>query len=70
MRRRRIRQTEVDFLCLAVFGQRALPDDMAERIALAREGASAIAEAFQRHPELRGVDADEGSSARLEAVVA
>ena len=70
MRRRRIRQTEIDFLCLAVFGQRALPDDMAERIALAREGADAIADAFRRHPELRGVDAKEGSPAGLEAVVA
>ena len=35
--RRRIRQIDVDFLCLAVFGQRALPDDMACRIAEFRD---------------------------------
>jgi hypothetical protein len=47
MRRRyraRIRQVDVDFLCLAVFGQRALPDDMAERIALRREFARGLAD--------------------------
>lgn len=42
MRRRqkhrpRIRQRDVDFLCLAVFGERALPDDMACRIREFRE---------------------------------
>lgn len=39
---RRIRQVDVDFLCLAIFGQRALPDDMAVRIALRRDLAHAI----------------------------
>ena len=51
MRRRRhrhpIRQLDIDFLCLAVFGQRALPDDMAERIAGRRELALAIARGQQ-----------------------
>jgi hypothetical protein len=70
MRRPRLRQTEIDFLCLAVFGMRALPDDMAVRIVCAREGAEGIAAAFLRHPELRGVDAGEGSPESLEAVVA
>jgi hypothetical protein len=47
---RPIRQLEIDFLCLAVFGQRALPDDMAARIAIARGGADAIADALRRNP--------------------
>ena len=56
--RRPIRQSEIDFLCLAVFGARALPDDMAERIALAREGALAITDAFNRHPDLGPAEAE------------
>lgn len=50
--RARIRQSEIDFLCLAVFGQRSLPDSMAARIALRREGAHAIAGAFERHSKI------------------
>lgn len=45
MRRRKtptIRQIDVDFLCLSIFGQRALPDEMAERIAVRRDLAHAI----------------------------
>jgi|SRR5665213_4374526 len=49
--RRRITQTDIDFLCLGVFGARALPDDMAERIAARRELAEGITAAFARHPE-------------------
>lgn len=52
MRRPRIRQLEIDFLCLSVFGMRALPDDMAERIERRREGARAIAAAFDRNADL------------------
>lgn len=37
-----IRQVDIDFLCLATFGQRALPTDMAVRIALRRELYDAI----------------------------
>ena len=50
-RRRRITQTDIDFLCLAVFGQRALPDDMAVRIALRRELALGLADALNRNPD-------------------
>src|SRR5665213_4412510 len=49
--RRRITQTDIDFLCLGVFGARSLPDDMAERIAARRELAEGITAAFARHPE-------------------
>lgn len=56
MRRRyraRIRQVDVDFLCLSVFGQRALPDDMAERIAERRDQYRGLAVAFERWPDDR-----------------
>src|SRR5438093_5778321 len=47
-RPRHISQTQIDFLCLSVFGLRALPDAMAERIALRRELARGVAEAAER----------------------
>jgi hypothetical protein len=52
--RARIRQVDVDFLCLAVFGLRYLPTPMAERIAARRELARGLADAFDRHPDLLG----------------
>lgn len=48
--RRPLRQVDVDFLCLAVFGQRSLPDEMAARIALRREFSTGLAQALQRRP--------------------
>lgn len=41
-RARRIRQVDVDFLCLATFGWKHLPDAMAERIARRREFARGL----------------------------
>ena len=37
-----IRQVDIDFLCLSMFGQRSLPDEMAVRIALRRDFYLAI----------------------------
>ena len=36
-KRSRIRQIDIDFVCLAIFGSRCLPDDMATRIAEFRD---------------------------------
>lgn len=56
-RKLRIRQIDIDFLCLSVFGQRALPDDMAERIATRREFYDAIKDPLGRVADLGPPDA-------------
>ncbi len=66
--RRRIKQVDVDFLCLAVFGARSLPDDMAERIERRRLFADGLAGAFERRPDLLRASAGEGSTPTVEAV--
>lgn len=43
-RSRRLRQVEIDMLCLEVFGFRYLPADMAHRIAARREALRFLAE--------------------------
>jgi hypothetical protein len=48
--RRKITQTDVDFLLLGIFGAKALPDEIAERIAARREFARGIAAALDRLP--------------------
>lgn len=47
-----IRQVDIDFLCLATFGQRALPTDMAVRIAIRRDLYHAAA-GYERYKERR-----------------
>ena len=50
--RAKIKRSEIDFLLLAVFGARYLPDDVAARIAHRRDFAYSLADAFDRHPDL------------------
>lgn len=65
--RRRIRQVDVDFLCLSIFGCRYLPRDMAERIALRRDLYHAAA-GHDRQPRLLGFAAAAGPAETLEAL--